>query len=661
MRGVMRCVPSRRRPILLTRVVGLAAFAFALSSRTGVAETCYRDQDGRIVTRRRPGFTEVECPTAESPSIPSSPPAPAPPSGTKSLGAERPPAVPATPPSEATAKPVETPPVPVANPQASDGSFVSPLPRPKLSDYAPSETYVPSLPIDDRWRIVDALGYKEHWWDPYNRNVLKGDRPIGGDWFFSLSLVSDTVVEARRLPAGVGASATLDPGALDAFGRGDQLAVVENLGVGLVLYEGDTVFKPPDYEFRFTPVFNVNYTHLQELGGVNVDPRAGTNRTDGQIGIQEAFVDKHLRNASERYDFDSLRVGIQPFSADFRGFLFQDNQLGARLFGNRSNNRFQYNLAYFRRLEKDTNSGLNDVTRRLRADDVVVANFYAQDAPILGYTSQFVVVYNRNREGDEAPYYDQNGFLERPAAFGRQASRNYDVVYLGYNGDGHWEDLNLTSSFYYALGRESTGVFVPQATEISAYFAALEASIDFDWIRPRVSGLFASGDDNPYDTKSKGFDAVFENPQFAGGETSFWIRQAVPLIGGGGVSLSSRNGILNSLRPSKDEGQSNFTNPGIMLAGLGVDMDVLPKLRCSMNANDLYFENTAVLEAARGQAGIDRHIGYDLSAALIWRPLFSQNLILRASFATLIAGRGLQQLFPEQVLYSGLLNAIVAY
>ena len=72
--------------------------------------------------------------------------------------------------------------------------------------------------------------------------------------------------------------------------------------------------------------------------------------------------------SSDRYDFDSVRVGIQPFQADFRGFLFNDNQLGIRLFGNRDNNRFQYNLAAFWRLEKDTNSGLNDVDQRPRDD-----------------------------------------------------------------------------------------------------------------------------------------------------------------------------------------------------------------------------------------------------------------------------------------------------
>ena len=40
--------------------------------------------------------------------------------------------------------------------------------------------------------------------------------------------------------------------------------------------------------------------------------------------------------------------------------------LGVRLFGTRDNNQWQYNLAWFRRIEKDTNSGLNDLGAALR-------------------------------------------------------------------------------------------------------------------------------------------------------------------------------------------------------------------------------------------------------------------------------------------------------
>ena len=120
--------------------------------------------------------------------------------------------------------------------------------------------------------------------------------------------------------------------------------------------------------------------------------------------MQEAFFDYHIRNVSDRYDFDSIRIGIQPFSTDFRGFLFQDSQLGVRLFGDRDNNIFQYNLAWFRRLEKDTNSLLNHINRKIRDDDIFIANLYWQDFPILGFQSQVTAVYNRNTEGGAVSY-----------------------------------------------------------------------------------------------------------------------------------------------------------------------------------------------------------------------------------------------------------------
>ncbi len=107
----------------------------------------------------------------------------------------------------------------------------------------------------------------------------------------------------------------------------------------------------------------------------------------------------------------------------------------------------------------------------------------------------------------------------------------------------------------------------PEKVDIGALFAAAELSMDFDWIRPRLSLLYGSGDDDPFDDASTGFDAIFENPQFAGADTSYWIRQAVPLIGGGRVALSSRNGVLASLRSSKEEGSRTSPIRASWLAG----------------------------------------------------------------------------------------------
>ena len=622
-------------------IVTLVAGAGLLESRSASAQAvCYMDEDGRIVTRRRPGYQEVPCPTPDAPEDTAGETPAAGDAPDESDAARR--ADLALESREEVGRPPRT------------RNAASPIPRPGLPDY------VQSVPLPDRWRIVESVGYTENLWDPYNRNVLKADRPVHDDWFFNLGVISDSVVEVREVPTPVGSSTTARPGSIDVFGTADQSVFVQNLLTEFVYYKGDTVFKPPDYEFRLTAAFNYNRVELDEVLGVNANPAKGRTRNDSFIGIQAAFFDKHLRNVSSRYDFDSFRIGIQPFSSDFRGFLFQDNQLGVRLFGTRKNNIFQYNLAWFRRIEKDTNSGLNDLSQPLRDDDVFVANLYWQDMPVRGFISQATVAYNRNREGGEF-YFNKNLFIERPASFGREVPRDYDVYYLGYSGDGHFGRLNVTTSLYYAFGDVSPGVFIDGDVDVSAGFAALELSWDMDWIRPRLSFLYGSGDDDPYDDKATGFDAIFENPQFAGADTSYWIRQAVPLIGGGRVALSTRNGVLNNLRSSKEEGQSNFTNPGILLAGLGVDMDVTPKLRWSFNLNSLWFDDTAVLEAARNQAPIDKEIGYDLSTSLIYRPLMSQNIVVRASYAHLIPSDGFAAIFPDEDAGYFLLNVVLAY
>jgi hypothetical protein len=185
-------------------------------------------------------------------------------------------------------------------------------------------------------------------------------------------------------------------------------------------------------------------------------------------------------------------------------------------------------------------------------------------------------------------------------------------------------------------------------------------------MRFRLSGAYATGDSDPFDDTEGGFDAVFENPVFAGADTSYWIRQAIPFAGGGRqVFLNGRNGILNSLRSSKEQGQSNFNNPGLMLIGVGGDFDLTPELRVSGNANHLWFEDTATLQALRVEGSIPKEIGWDLSAAAIWRPKATQNFVFRLSAATLIAGNGFRDLFGntgnDRAYFSVLANAILSY
>ncbi|AMU94303.1 hypothetical protein AOA14_06745 [Sphingopyxis terrae subsp. terrae NBRC 15098] len=533
------------------------------------------------------------------------------------------------------------------------------------------------LPVPDRWRLIESLGVvKERWFDPYHQNTLKGDRPIdrskvpwlpirGDDWFFVASAVSDTVFEPRTFPIPVGVQTTERPGSLDVFGKNRSFVLSQTLIAGAALIKGSTAFKPPDVEYRVTLAYNFNYVDVPERRVLDVRPSQPSHRYDNFLGVQELFVDKHLGNDSDRYDFHSIRIGIQPFQSDFRGFLFNDSQLGIRLFGNRDNNRFQYNVAAFWRLEKDTNSGLNDITQSPRDDFIFTANLYRQDFPFVGLTSQVSVTYNRNREKNDIQI-DHNGFPVRPALLGDLRGREYDVTYLGYSADGRIGRINLTASFYAALGEDRNSFFTSKPAKIRAGFGAAELSYDHDWMRFRLSGLYATGDSDPYNNVEGGFDAIFENPIFGGADTSYWIRQTIPFAGGGRViSINGRNGILNSLRSSKEEGQSNFNNPGTVFVGAGADFDLSPETRVSVNANHLWFDNTAGLQVLRSEGSIPKDIGWDLSVAGIWRPKATQNIVGRLSAAVLLPGDGFKDLFEnrerDRAYVSVLANLIVSF
>ncbi len=560
---------------------------------------------------------------------------------------------------------------------------------------APEAFPTDEFPVPDRWRIVTSLcptkGGDQSIYglypnlsnvcrsklDPYHQNVLKGDRPLPegkrpgflkeDDWFFIANVVSDTVIEPRSFPTPVGVQTTARPDSLDVFGRADSLVLAQTVIAGFSLLKGETAYKPPAIEYRLVLAAQVNYVDVNERRILFVEPSRPTHRTDHFVGVQEAFIDYHLgKYDSSRYDFISLRAGVQPMQADFRGFLFQDNQLGIRLFGNRDNNRFQFNLGAFWRLEKDTNSGLNSIVDTPRDDWVFFANVYRQDFPIVGLTSQVSVTYNMNREGGRELKIDDNGFPVRPALLGDLRSREYDVVYLGYAVDGRIGRINITGQAYGAFGEDRNSFFTSRKADIRSYFGAAEISYDNDWARFRLQGLFASGDGNPYNDTEGGFDAIFENPIFAGADTSYWIRQVIPFAGGGrAVGINTRNGILNNLRSSKEQGQSNFNNPGTVLLGAGADFDLSTTTRLSANVNHLWFHKTDTLEALRQEGTIPASIGWDVSAAAIWRPNANQNLVFRLSGAIFDPSRGFRDLFTQSgksdLFYSVLFNAILAY
>lgn len=515
-------------------------------------------------------------------------------------------------------------------------------------------------------------------WRPYQQSILKGDVPIiGQDIFLNLTAGSQTEFNGRRDPTPSGISSAR-PGSAEFFGDSEQIAVQNYFSFSVDLFKGDTVFQPVRWAIHLQPVYNINYLQARETGVVSPDPRgmgqnnfpppnnggiinpgdvtnflngklgrapsdyfgsSHTTRTKEFLSLQEAFFELHLADLSDNYDFIATRIGNQPFNQDFRGFLFNDINSGWRIFGNIDNNLYQYNVAAFDMREKDTDSGLN--TFNSRDQQVILANLYRQDFLWHGYTAQLSFLTDLD---NGKTHYDENGFIVRPNPIGTLQPHNVHAYYVGWAGDGHIGRINVSHQFYEAFGHDDFNGLAGRPVDINAQMAALEVSYDRDWVRYKGSIFYASGDGNVKNGTATGFDTVLDNPNFTGGPFSYWARQGIGLAGTA-VNLKNENSLVPDLRASKIEGQPNFVNPGVLIFGLGTEIDLTPRLRSFFNANYIRFMETDPLKTALLTGKIDNSVGWDLSIGFQYRPLLTDNIIVSTGIGVLLPGPGYRDIF----------------
>jgi hypothetical protein len=540
-------------------------------------------------------------------------------------------------------------PAPILPPLGFTGpSGILPSVRPDR-DYIPMEDrWRLGFPAWDRYTFTPDYPYTRdypyqlgHWWDPFNQNVLKGDYPIiGQHTFLNITATARSIVEGRQLPtATTPFESTARPFTQEFFGNPNSSFYSQYLLLSFDLFHGDASFKPVDWRVKLTPAFNYNVNGASEFAVVSPDVTDGQRRYRTWFTLEEYFVEAKLLDLSPEYDFVSMRVGSQFFTSDFRGFIFSDTNRAVRLFGTADGNRDQFNLIYFRPAEKDTNSGLNMMEDRRQ--NILIANAYHQDFIWPGYTIQGSVHYD---DDQPSTLFDKNKFLVRPDPDGVFKPHHVEATYLGFTGDGHIDRYNITHAFYWVVGHDSMNPLANCPVDINAQMAAVELSYDRDWARFRASYFYASGDGNINNHHATGFDTIFDNPNFAGGEFSFWQRQNIPIFG---VNLTQRNSLVADLRSSKIQGQANFVNPGLQLFNVGMDLDLTPKLRSINNCNFLMFDKTNVLEQFLFDGNIHREIGLDLSTGIEYRPFLSNNVIFKFGVAGLLPGRGFKEIYDR--------------
>lgn len=542
--------------------------------------------------------------------------------------------------------------------QAQDPARQEPAPKPQEPPEFlpfPSRWFAPGNPVNGVEPPLYVINERASPLDPYRQNVLKGDFPIFGseDLFFAFTATNRLFIEKRDVPTPSGITGP-GPVATGFFGESDQLFIQDDLSLTFDIFRGQQAFKPVDWRIRITPVFNYTKLDVEEVGVVVIDPAQGTTRERGDVALQEAFVEYHLFDLSDRYDFISVEAGVLPFRSDFRGFLFEDTNLGVRFFGNADQNKWQFNFAVFDQLDKDTNSGL--VRYEDRDQLVVVANVYRQDWPVLGYTSSASFHWNRDRRDGE---FDDNGFLVAPAPIGNFTPSDLDAYYLGWTGEGHFGRWNVTHALYRAFGEESQNPIAARSTSIGATLAAAELSIDIDWWRPRVFGLWASGDDDPRDGDAEGFDAIVDAPNFGGGGFSFWNSQGLKFVN---TSLTNPGSPLADLQTSKTQGQANFVNPGVILLGGAVDAELTPKWRGQVGFTYLRFDRTDSLEFLLQADNIKQEIGVELFLGTQYRPLLTNNIIIQFGGGVLFPDEGFARIYDsDDIRYNVFTNILTTW
>lgn len=477
------------------------------------------------------------------------------------------------------------------------------------------------FPIYDRFRLGFPAWERYYssygnWWDPYHTNVIKGDYPFipGDNKFFELTAVFDTQGQARRRAvnaAGNGGNGTLD-----------DTQFVHRFFLTTDYFQEDNTFTPSPWFFRLTQA--IDFRDNNQAGDAHNE----------EYGIQEAFVDLQLAVLSDYFDTLDLRIGRQVFNTDFRGFLYNDADDMVRLFWNYAANRWQYNVVYVDAKQRDAVSNFK-VGFEDRQQQILIVDVTRQDSPVPGFFWHAAFAYNNDQRG-----VDQFGVNQQ----------DLNAGYVTVAGEGVINTFDISAAFIQAFGYDDNNPVAGRGQNINAQFAALEITRPTDWYVPRVSIMYASGDSDPTNGTAGGFDAILDNPLFAGANFNTWNREA-HVSSQGGFRMVSQNSFLPNLRDNRFN-PSNFVNPGLLMATAGVDAVLTAKTVAFVNYNYMRFVAPAAIEQAIVVAGgaptdVDSDLGHDLTMGIVYKPYIIDNVTFTFGGSMMVQGEGMKDLTGE--------------
>lgn len=505
---------------------------------------------------------------------------------------------------------------------------------PRSNAQSPATPEKPATPVrppdvepePNRWRVLEPQGIgvksRNPLYDPYNPNVLKGDYPIYGDKvFLAVTGTLDSIADFRR---------NLDFFTTDRIRNvpfHEHITIGQLTGIlAIEVFHGDTVFKPKDWAFRVTPIIR------WRCGDKNaIDQGCGED-----VRLLETFGEVKLFEIGPTFDATSARLGLQFFTSDFFGFIYNDVQPGARIFSEIARNQFKVNVAAFDRLNKEKLSGLNEFKRR--NNQVGVASLEWDDFILSGFNILPNFVVN----------VDNDGSL---------VGGELDAYYVGFTTNGRIGRVNVNSAVYYVFGETAKNTPTKKNQDISAGMVFGQVAYPVSFVTPRVAVAWATGDRNPNGHTANGFDSVFDNVNFGGGQFSYLFGEKIQL---GNTTVFRGNSIFPSLRGGNAVPQ--FVNPGVIALNPGVDLQLTAKTFFEADFNYALFDNTASLEALTKHRPFSAYVGSELNAGIAYQPFLNQQVIVFFGSAVFVPGQGIKDLFGTRTpVYKALARMVLTF
>jgi hypothetical protein len=479
-------------------------------------------------------------------------------------------------------------------------------------------------PYLDRWKTAETDTVFK---DPNLQSKYQGDLPFYKDWLFlNLEAVVDGFYKHRTNPdfrgarsgAALRSGLTPEADAAQSFHRDNDFRRFISL-FGFEVRNADDVFKPATWRARL-------------IGAVDWDAdfNVKDETENTHLSLQEGFVEHKIFDLGE-LDLSFIRLGIEPFKSDFHGLIFFDNTMSARMFGEYGHNKYRYNLAVFRPMNKDPHSNLIVLT----SGNVGKAEGADKDQ-FVGLASLAV--------NDVVPGW--NGEFSFHDNHDRDLGKELDAYYLGSTFNGTLGQFTFNPAAYVVFGNNKIAVNGQRkSTDILAGLVVLDAAYTLpsaDFVTLKSGYVYQSGDGDSTDKTQNGFAAITDNVALFGAGGSYWVGEAIFYNRlnerNGGTKLVNTNSFLTE--------PGDFNAPGLHLFNLGTFLKVTQRLDATFNVNYLMFSETGGLASQVGR-NVDGPIGFDFNGLIEWRPLQQKTFVIDLAQSVLIPGGGFRDVVGD--------------